>query len=52
MDVYTKVQRGDESILIKLDRCLEDSSANWSIIIKLAAGITAISIFTMVLKYV
>lgn len=52
-EVFTRVRRrGDESMFIKLDRCLEDSPANWSIVIKVAAVITAISIITMIVKWI
>lgn len=51
-EIFTRVRRGDESFLVRLDRCLEDSPANWAIVVKVAAVITAISIITMIVKWI
>ncbi len=52
MDVFTKVNKGNESLLVKLDRYLDDSPANWGIVVKVAAVITVLSIITMLIKWV
>ena len=52
MEVFTRVQRGEESILVRLDRCLDDSPANWGIVVKLAATIVVISVITMLIKWI